>query len=232
MPLETTTFIDGLEPTNPVGTDSRLQGDDHIRLLKSVLKASFPNMNAAMSASGKTVLTGTPAAARTALGSTTVGDAVFVATNAAAARTALGVSASGDTVFTGTAAAARTALGASTIGANVFVASTNTAAEDAMGVTRSLAASGYRKTGDGLIEQWGTTTGTTGAASSIVVTFPIAFPTSAYTVVAINGDTAATLASVSVNALISTQFSATFVIGASGVGSGVAVRVNWIAKGK
>lgn len=44
MALESTTYIDGLVDTNPTGTDPRSQGDDHIRLIKSAVKATFPNL--------------------------------------------------------------------------------------------------------------------------------------------------------------------------------------------
>ncbi len=49
MGLETGTYIDSLVATNPVGaTDPKSQGDDHIRLLKSTILASFPNITGAM----------------------------------------------------------------------------------------------------------------------------------------------------------------------------------------
>jgi hypothetical protein len=50
MPLESATYIDGLVSTNPPGTDLRTSADDHLRLIKAVLKASFPNINAAVTA--------------------------------------------------------------------------------------------------------------------------------------------------------------------------------------
>lgn len=51
MALESATFITQLVPGNPVGaTDPVSQGDDHLRLLKSVLQATFPNLNAAVNA--------------------------------------------------------------------------------------------------------------------------------------------------------------------------------------
>ena len=43
MGLETATFVDGLNSANPLSGDSINEGDDHIRLLKSVLKATFPD---------------------------------------------------------------------------------------------------------------------------------------------------------------------------------------------
>jgi hypothetical protein len=51
MGLESATFLSGLVATNPIGaTDPKSQGDDHIRLIKSVLLATFPNLNAAVTA--------------------------------------------------------------------------------------------------------------------------------------------------------------------------------------
>lgn len=47
MPLESATYISDLVSTNPVGTDTESQGDDHLRLLKAVLKATFPNLGGA-----------------------------------------------------------------------------------------------------------------------------------------------------------------------------------------
>lgn len=48
MALESTTYIDGLVATNPTGTDPRSQGDDHIRLVKSTIKATLPNLSGAV----------------------------------------------------------------------------------------------------------------------------------------------------------------------------------------
>ena len=47
MALESATYINSLVNTNPSGSDSISQGDDHIRLIKSVLKNSFPNVASA-----------------------------------------------------------------------------------------------------------------------------------------------------------------------------------------
>ncbi len=61
MGLETTTYIDGLVTTNPVGaTDGVAAGDDHIRLIKTTLKNTFPNVAGAMTAThaNLNVLTG------------------------------------------------------------------------------------------------------------------------------------------------------------------------------
>lgn len=49
MGLETGTYISDLVATNPVGAvDPKSQGDDHIRLIKSVLKNTFPNFTGAL----------------------------------------------------------------------------------------------------------------------------------------------------------------------------------------
>ena len=50
MALETATYIDDLNSANPAATDSIGQADDHIRLIKSAIKATFPNVDAAVNA--------------------------------------------------------------------------------------------------------------------------------------------------------------------------------------
>ena len=44
MALETATYINGLVATNPVATDGLAQADDHMRLIKATIKATFPNI--------------------------------------------------------------------------------------------------------------------------------------------------------------------------------------------
>jgi microcystin-dependent protein len=44
MGLESATYIDSLVTTNPIAGDGMQQGDDHLRLLKTTIKASFPNV--------------------------------------------------------------------------------------------------------------------------------------------------------------------------------------------
>jgi hypothetical protein len=43
MGLEVAEFLSELVATNPTSTDFRSQGDDHLRLLKAVLQATFPD---------------------------------------------------------------------------------------------------------------------------------------------------------------------------------------------
>lgn len=46
MPIETASFIDDLTPSNPLSSDPAGQGDDHLRLIKSAVKGTLPNMGA------------------------------------------------------------------------------------------------------------------------------------------------------------------------------------------
>tara|TARA_R110002012_G_scaffold321746_1_gene551170 strand:- start:39 stop:746 length:708 start_codon:yes stop_codon:yes gene_type:complete len=48
MGLESASFVNGLVDTNPSGSDSISQGDDHLRLIKKVLTDSFPDVDQAV----------------------------------------------------------------------------------------------------------------------------------------------------------------------------------------
>jgi len=50
MALESGTYLDDLVNTNPTASDNVSQGDDHLRLIKRVLKNSFPSVDAAVNA--------------------------------------------------------------------------------------------------------------------------------------------------------------------------------------
>lgn len=50
MALETATYINGLVVTNPVATDGLAQADDHMRLIKSTIKTTFPSITGAITA--------------------------------------------------------------------------------------------------------------------------------------------------------------------------------------
>jgi len=50
MPLETGTYISDLNASNPAGTDFLDKADDHMRLIKSTVKATFPNLTGAVTA--------------------------------------------------------------------------------------------------------------------------------------------------------------------------------------
>jgi len=95
MGLESATYISGLNASNPVGaTDPKSQGDDHIRLIKSTLLNTWPNVTGEVSAShvelsllaGTVGTTGTGALVRAASPtfSGTLTAAAIVATSLAA----------------------------------------------------------------------------------------------------------------------------------------------------
>ena len=49
MALETGTYVNSLVASNPASTDGLAQADDHIRLLKSTIKSTFPSVTGAVS---------------------------------------------------------------------------------------------------------------------------------------------------------------------------------------
>lgn len=59
MAIETASYISDLNSSNPPGSDPVGQADDHIRLVKSVLKTTFPNITGAISATQLQLNTGT-----------------------------------------------------------------------------------------------------------------------------------------------------------------------------
>ena len=46
MGIESATYISQLSSTNPLGTDPVSEGDQHLRLIKSVLQSQFTNLGA------------------------------------------------------------------------------------------------------------------------------------------------------------------------------------------
>lgn len=93
------------------------------------------------------------AAARTNLGSTATGDALFTAVTAAAARTTLGATVTGSSLFTAVdAAAARTAIGATVTGSSLITAADAAAARttiDSPPNARNIGVSGTGLSGGG-----------------------------------------------------------------------------------
>lgn len=81
MPLETATYIDGLNASNPAASDAVSSADDHLRLIKSTIKATFPNITAPVTKTAAEInglaplasptFTGTPAAPTAASGTNT-----------------------------------------------------------------------------------------------------------------------------------------------------------------
>lgn len=56
--LETGTYISDLVATNPLSSDLASTADDHIRLLKSTIKTTFPNINGAVTATDEQLAPG------------------------------------------------------------------------------------------------------------------------------------------------------------------------------
>lgn len=50
MGIESGTYISDLVITNPLGSDDRVSADDHLRLLKTLIKNTFPELTGAMTA--------------------------------------------------------------------------------------------------------------------------------------------------------------------------------------
>ena len=50
MALESGTYINSLNASNPAATDGLAQADDHLRLIKSTVKSTFPNIDGPMTA--------------------------------------------------------------------------------------------------------------------------------------------------------------------------------------
>lgn len=79
MALETGTYIDSLNAANPVATDGLAQADDHLRLIKSTIKASFPSITGAVNATHTEI--NAVADGSTAATSTTLVDADRIVVN-------------------------------------------------------------------------------------------------------------------------------------------------------
>jgi hypothetical protein len=50
MGIESAQYVNQLVPSNPLSTDSVSQADDHLRMIKSTLVATFPNLNSPVTA--------------------------------------------------------------------------------------------------------------------------------------------------------------------------------------
>lgn len=121
MTVETATYISDLNATYPAGGDQKNEGDNHIRLLKSVIKATFPNVTGIVSATHAqlNLITDADLVALAALSTQAYGRSLLETASAAAARTLLGLAIGTDvqaydadlTTLAGLGNAARVALG-------------------------------------------------------------------------------------------------------------------------
>ena len=73
MAVESATYISQLVQTNPVVGDPVGEGDDHLRMIKEVLKTNFSGVNS----SGTTAVTATATEMNLLSGKTALGDAVL-----------------------------------------------------------------------------------------------------------------------------------------------------------
>ena len=79
MALESGTYISSLNAANPVATDGLAESDNHLRLLKSTILATFPSVTGAINATHTEINTATDGS--TAATSTTIEDADRVVLN-------------------------------------------------------------------------------------------------------------------------------------------------------
>ena len=93
------TYIDDLDVTLPAATDPLSQADDHIRMIKTVLKQTFPNINGAVTKT-QAQLDSTHAA--TADSATTAGTCTGNAATATTAAACTGNAATATTATTAT----------------------------------------------------------------------------------------------------------------------------------
>ena len=100
MGLESATYINGLVETNPTSSDNANQGDNHLRLIKAAIKATFPNITGPVTATHTALSTAyLPLAGGTVSGAITASGGVVgnasTATALQTARTINGVSFNG-----------------------------------------------------------------------------------------------------------------------------------------
>ena len=203
MALETGTFISDLNSANPLGSDALAFADDHIRLLKSTIKATFPNISGAVTKT-HTEINNIPANTSQSLTDLSSNKADKTTTISAGTGLSGGGSLAANRTISlallgvATGNLADAAVTADKIaGSAVTIAKINDgavtkeklatdAAKDNLGYTpanaadftQSLGSSGYQKLPNGLILQWGTYTSATDDNQTI--SFPIAFTTACY----------------------------------------------------
>lgn len=83
MPLESATYLSDLNSSNPANTDSLSQADSHLRLIKSTVKNTFPNITGPVTA--------TQAQLNTVSGYTTVGLQLLQAASVSQVQSLLGI---------------------------------------------------------------------------------------------------------------------------------------------
>lgn len=127
MGLETTTVISGLDATFPTTADAIQQGDDHIRLIKAVLKNCFPNVNAPLTASMVPNVPAGNLAATTVQAALNELDSEKVPLSGAGATGTWGISVSGSAASSSTAGSAASLSGTAVANINSAALGTGTA---------------------------------------------------------------------------------------------------------
>lgn len=209
MGLETGTYISDLVITNPSPTDVKGQGDDHLRLVKSTIKATFPNITGQVTPTHTELnyVDGVTSAIQTQLDAITtltsgkiyIGNGSNVATettltgdvtmtNAGVTSISPGVIVNAD--INASAAIAVSKLAALT--ASKMVVSDSSGFLSTESPASSAAASGYFTLPAVLgsfVVQWGIHSPI--AQTNYTVTFPLSFPTACYAVSLTAGQTTA-----------------------------------------
>jgi hypothetical protein len=80
MTIETATYISDLNSANPTASDLKSEGDDHIRLVKAVVKATFPSFGGAVTTTHTALNYLTAAATADASGQVGIGMAPVAST--------------------------------------------------------------------------------------------------------------------------------------------------------
>jgi len=105
MALETGTYISDLVVTNPLGTDPKSAGDDHLKLLKSTIKNTFPAVTGAVTPTHTLLntvgVTQSPGNNTTNVASTAFVQAAIATVNAATSTTVAVVSGTTQTAVAG-----------------------------------------------------------------------------------------------------------------------------------
>lgn len=139
MPIESATYILDLNASNPLGTDTKATIDDHLRLLKTVLRTSFAGISGAVTATHTQLNYLTSAGGTTGTASSNI---VFSASPTFTGTVSLAaLSASGNATIGGTLGVTGD-VAVNTNKFNVTASSGNTSIAGTLGVTGAITASG------------------------------------------------------------------------------------------